>query len=491
MARKTGERRLTELDHITLETMKQDSLIAESRPTPAVLIAGTHSGVGKTTVSFAIMSLLNDSGFNVQPFKIGPDFIDPGYHRLATGHESINLDLWMMGLRNVRRSFADFAAPADVAVIEGMGALYDGENGVSERGSAAYLARQLRVPVLLVIDIWGVTRSTNAILNGFMSFDPRVQIAGVILNRAGGRIHYEMALNSLPARLRKLIIGYLPRSNEWFVPERHLGLLTLDENSEAITAQQKLLKVARETIDVERLLKLFKIAKKRVPKPQRVNHRAEPKRVKIGIAKDKAFCFYYTENFRMLEEAGAELCFFSPLEDATLPPDLDGLYIGGGYPESFAAELAGNKTMKRQILSSVRAGMPVYAECGGLMYLGNSLTNFDGRKHKMVSALPLDTKMDKDFLAIKYVTVETNADTPLGPSGTRMRGHEFHQSRLTISGQTTNAYRVESSRREVFAEGFTRSNLLASYIHIHFKSNPTIPTHLVSECLKYRMQRKR
>lgn len=468
--------------------MKKKSLTAK---TPSLLIAGTHSGVGKTTVSFAIMSLLNSSGFNVQPFKVGPDFIDPGYHRLATGHESINLDLWMMGLRNVRESFAEFAAPADVAVIEGMGALYDGENGVSERGSAGYVARQLGVPVLLVIDIWGMTRSTNAIINGFVQFDPRVQIAGVILNRAGGKIHYEMVVNSLPARLRKLVIGYLPRSNNWSVPERHLGLLTLDENSEALNVQQKLLEVARETIDGERLIRLFKIKKKRRPKQIATTPDVDQKRVKLGVAKDKAFCFYYPENFRMLEEAGAELHFFSPIADATLPPDIDGLYIGGGYPESFAAELADNKTMRQQILKSARAGMPVYAECGGLMYLGKTLTNFDGRKHAMVSALPLDTRMDKDFLAIKYVTVETNVDTPLGPSGTRMRGHEFHQSRLTLSGRPHNSYRVESSRGEVFAEGFTQANLLASYIHIHFKSNPDIPKHLVAQCLKYKLHRRR
>jgi cobyrinic acid a,c-diamide synthase len=471
--------------------MKRNPLTSKTRLIPSLLIAGTHSGVGKTTVSFAIMSLLSSRGFNVQPFKIGPDFIDPGYHRLATGHESINLDLWMMGLRNVRESFAYFAEPADVAVIEGMGALYDGENGVSERGSAGYMARQLGVPVLLVIDIWGITRSTNAVINGFMNFDPRVQIAGIILNRAGGRIHYEMVLNSLPSRTRKLVIGYLPRSKDWFVPERHLGLLTLDENSEAINVQQKLLAVARETIDCERLIRLFKMKKKSRPKQIAINRDVDLKRVKIGIAKDKAFCFYYTENLRMLEEAGAELHFFSPIDDETLPADVSGLYIGGGYPESFAADLANNKVMRQQILRSVRAGMPVYAECGGLMYLGRTLTNFDGRKHAMVSALPLDTRMDKDFLAIKYVTVETNADTPLGPSGTKMRGHEFHQSRLTLSGQPNNSYRVESSRGEVFAEGFTRSNLLASYIHIHFKSNPNIPKHLISECLKYRMHQRR
>lgn len=470
--------------------MKQRAATSKSGSTPSLLIAGTHSGVGKTTVSFAVMSALSRLGFGVQPFKIGPDFIDPGYHRLATGRESINLDLWMMGLRNVRESFACFSSTADVSVIEGMGALFDGENGVRERGSAGYVARQLVVPVLLVIDIWGMTRSTMAVINGFMNFDPRVRIAGIILNRAGGRTHYEMVLNALTPRARKLVVGYIPHSDEWAVPERHLGLLTLDENSEASNMQKRLLDVVMETIDFERLTRLFKIKKKRGPRSTPVRALAA-KRVSIGVARDSAFCFYYTENFRMLEDAGAELCFFSPLEDARLPPNLDGLYIGGGYPESFPETLANNKPMRREILGCVRAGMPVYAECGGLMYLGRSLTNFDGRRYSMVSALPVDTKMDKKFLAIKYVEIETNADTLLGPKGTRMRGHEFHQSRLTASDHVDKSYRVESSRGEVFTEGFTRANVLGSYIHLHFKSNPAVPSHLVSECWNYKLRRRR
>lgn len=470
--------------------MKQSPATSKYGLTPSLLIAGTHSGVGKTTVSFAIMSALGHLGFDVQPFKIGPDFIDPGYHRLATGRESVNLDLWMMGLRNVRESFARFGSTGDVAVVEGMGALFDGENGVRERGSAGYLARQLGVPVLLVIDIWGMTRSTMAVINGFMNFDPRVHIAGVILNRAGGRTHYEMVVNALTPRARKLVVGYIPHSSEWSVPERHLGLLTLDENPEASNIKKRLLGVVMETIDFERLTRLFKIKKKREGQPAPARPTAA-KRVSIGVARDRAFCFYYTENLRMLEDAGAELRFFSPLEDARLPPDLDGLYIGGGYPESFPETLANNRPMRREILGCVRAGMPIYAECGGLMYLGRSLTNFDGRRYSMVSALPVDTKMDKNFLAIKYVEIETSADTPLGPKGTRMRGHEFHQSRLISSDQMDEAYRVESSRGEVFTEGFKRANVLGSYIHLHFKSNPAVPSHLVSECLNYKLRRRR
>lgn len=457
--------------------------------TPAFLISGTHSGVGKTTVSFAIMSILRELGFNVQPFKVGPDFIDPGYHKLATGRESINLDLWMMGLSNVRRSFNLFSSPADVAVIEGMGALFDGERG-TERGSAGYLAKKLDVPVLLVIDVWGMTRSAAALINGFLSFDQRLRIAGIILNRAGSEGHYQMVLDSLPSSLRKLVLGYLPRSIHLSVPERHLGLLTLEENTEALKVKAALLRSAKQTLDVNRLVRLFKIKRKDVPE-QPVTFKTLRPKVRVGIARDKAFCFYYTENLAMLKEAGAELLPFSPLEDANPPDDLDGLYFGGGYPESFPDVLSENKNMRRKILELSREGMPVYAECGGLMYVGRSLKNFDGRKYPMVSVLPIDTEMDKNYLAIKYVEIETTAETLLGPKGTRARGQEFHQSRLVSSHLENGCYRVTTNAGKVFSEGFQQANVLASYIHLHFKSNPSIPSHFISRCLDHRRTKRR
>lgn len=457
--------------------------------TPAFLISGTHSGVGKTTVSFAVMSILHELSFNVQPFKVGPDFIDPGYHKLATGRESINLDLWMMGLSNVRKSFAQFSAPADVAVIEGMGALFDGERG-TERGSAGYLAKKLDVPILLVVDVYGMTRSVAALLDGFMGFDPQVRIVGVILNRAGSEGHYRMIMEALPSRIRRLVLGYLPRSTHLSVPERHLGLLTLEENTEASKVKEALLSSAKQTLDVNRLVRLFNIKKKRVLGPQ-VSPKPSSPKVRVGIARDKAFCFYYTENLAMLEEAGAELLPFSPLEDTSLPDDLDGLYFGGGYPESFPDVLSENKSMRRKILESSRAGMPMYAECGGLMYMGRSLRNFDGRKYSMVSVLPIDTEMDKNYLAIKYVEIETTAETLLGPKGTKARGQEFHQSRLVSSHLENGCYIVTTNAGKVFSEGFKQANILASYIHLHFKSNPSVPTHFVSRCLDYRKIKRR
>ncbi|HJT25611.1 MAG TPA: cobyrinate a,c-diamide synthase, partial [bacterium] len=369
---------------------------------PSFLVAGTHSGVGKTTAAFALMSLLAKKGLKVQPFKIGPDFIDGGYHRLATGVDSINLDLWMMGWKGIQESFREYFSQAEVSVLEGMGALYDGKNGTTS-GSSAEIAKRLGVPVLLVVDIWGMTVTTGAILEGLAGFDRRVKIAGVLLNRAGGKGHFEMLMKSLKSSLRAKVIGYLPRSEAFEIPERHLGLKTLEENKKALQVKAALVKTAEETIDLPKLKNIFNIHTVNHPHPVPLPLRGEGRDevefsvqnlVRIGIAKDSAFCFYYAKNLKMLQEAGAQLVYFSPLKDRKLPPDLGGLYLGGGYPESFPKELSANKSLRREILAKVKEGMPVYAECGGLMYLSESLADFNGKAFPMVSALPLKVRME-------------------------------------------------------------------------------------------------
>jgi len=497
---------------------------AIATPTPAVLVSGTHSGVGKTTVSLLLMEALAGRGWRVQPFKVGPDFIDGGYHRLLTGRESLNLDLWMMGLANLRRTFAAAAGEADVAVVEGVGALFDGENGTRERGSSGFVARRLGVPVVLVVDIWGMTRSTHALLDGFLGFDPRVRIAGVVFNRAGSQRHYRMVLDSLPPRLRRLSLGYVPHSDRLAIPERHLGLLTSEENDLPPEAWRQALREAGRSLDVERLAALLRLRKRGaaaagaaadagalagagavaagaaadagtapapVPapappipvRPRKARPGIRPPRARLGIARDRAFCFYYAENLCMLEQAGAELRYFSPLADRHLP-DVDGLYLGGGYPESFAAELAANETMRREIGRAAAAGLPIYAECGGLMYLGRSLVDFDGSRHPMASVLPLDVEMDRRHLAIRYVEVRTRVATPLGPAGTVARGQEFHQSRIVRQGAPPAGFDVTTSAGETYREGFVRRNVLGTYAHLHFRSNPAIPAALVSRLMR-------
>lgn len=451
------------------------------RPNPqGFIISGTHSGVGKTTASFAVMAVLTDAGFSVQPFKIGPDFIDPGYHQLSTGRISINLDRWMMGLDGIRTSVARYAGTADVAVIEGMGALHDGENA-SGRGSAAYFARSLEMPVLLVVDIWGMTRSTAAVVQGFAALDPAVEIAGLLLNRAGSRAHFEMVRNALPGSWRRRVIGYLPADERITVPERHLGLVTVEENPEAARLREDVARLASQTLDIPSLIRIFGVRRRT---GARARAAAATPRVRVGIARDRAFCFYYQENLRRLREAGAELVPFSPVGDDHLPRELHGLYIGGGYPESFAGALAANTRMLQEIRTFGETGGVIYAECGGLMYLARRLIDFEGTRHRLVGLIPLETAMDRAHLAIRYVSVTTTRASALGPSGTRARGQEFHQSRIVRMSANTRGYRVSDSTGKTFREGFWHKRVLASYIHVYFGSNPGIPRRFVDYCLR-------
>jgi cobyrinic acid a,c-diamide synthase len=450
----------------------------------AFILSGTHSGAGKTTASFAVMAALAQEGYAVQPFKIGPDFIDPGYHRLATGRTSINLDLWMMGWEGIRDDFERYAGSADVAIVEGMGALHDGENGTA-RGSAADFAHHLGLPVLLVVDVWGMTRSTAAVLRGFADLDPRVKVAGVLLNRAGSRKHYEMIRDNLPADLEERLVGYLLRDSRFAIPERHLGLLTVQENAAAADLRGGFLAAARETLDLDRLSAIFEIARRAHHPPLEAAPVSIPKVARIGVAQDAAFCFYYPENLRRLEEAGAELVPWSPLSDAALPPGLSGLYLGGGYPESFAAELSAHRGLHAEIRALAEHGVPIYAECGGMMVLCQALIDFDGRRHPMVGLLPHAVAMDRNRLAIRYVEVETTRESLLGPAGTRARGHEFHQSHLVEEpalGSGREGYRVTDSYGQASTEGFTRGNVLASYFHLHFASNLGIARSFVERC---------
>jgi cobyrinic acid a,c-diamide synthase len=442
------------------------------------MVAGTHSGAGKTTVTLVLLAALRRANYRAQPFKLGPDFIDPGYHREVAGANSINLDSWMTGLASVRASFARHCAGSDVAVIESMGGLFDGAAGPRDDRSAAGLARRLRAPVVLVVDIWGMTRSAHAVLNGFMEFDPRLRIAGFVLNRAGSHRHAEMVVESLPARLRKRCLGYVLRSGGLAIPERHLGLLTTEENALG-PEWRSALEEAGRTLDLGALARIFGLVRRSGrsdPAPARRDARA-----RIAVARDAAFCFYYPENLEMLEKAGAELCYFSPIRDARLPADVGGVYLGGGYPESFASELAANVRMKEAIAGAAAGGMPVYAECGGLMYLGRALQTGDGASHPMAGVFPLEFVMDRNHLAIRYADVRTALPTLLGPRGTTARGHEFHQSRL-IGTLRPQAYRAKTSDGRAFRDGFVTRNVLASYIHLHFGSNPSIARRFVEAC---------
>ena len=454
--------------------------MALERRRQAFVIAGTHSGVGKTTVTLTLIRALVRRGLSVQPFKIGPDFIDPAYHSNAAGRESVNLDIWMMGTKHVRETFSRFSRLADVAIVEAMGALFDGENGTA-RGSAAFVAKLLDIPVILVIDVWGMTRSAIPLLQGFMSFDSDVAFVGFVMNRAGSERHAKMIEDVFPPTLRRLSLGYVLQRPLLAIPERHLGLLTVDENPLSEDARR----AAWDEASTNLKLNIFPARPGPIGFPTGKTSSSAQKRIRIAVARDQAFCFYYAENLALLEEAGAELCPFSPVSDVHLPAEIAGIYIGGGYPESFAQNLSRNAQLRAELLNLANVGMPIYAECGGFMYLGRTLAPFNGPPLPMTAIFPIDTSMDATHLAIRYVAVTTLAETLLGPVGTVARGQEFHQSKIVGRSGGRPLYRLKSSTGEEDDEGLVCNTAIGSYVHLHFASNPDIPRNFVKSCVAW------
>ena len=423
----------------------------------AVLIAGTHSGVGKTTITLGLMAALRKRGLKVQPFKVGPDFIDPSHHTTVCGRPSRNLDTYMMGVEGVKRSFAEAVKDADVAVVEGVMGIFDGLDA-SEEASSAHVAKALNIPVLLVMDVRGTSRSAGAMELGYSSFDPEVKIAGTLLNRVGSERH----LSLLKKSLKRPILGAVPVRKEVEVESRHLGLQMSFEKEHNLGA---LASLVEEHSDVDGILKLG--WKPSFDLDQNRKGEIKEGKVRIGVAMDEAFCFYYHDNLEELRKAGAEISFFSPLRDDL--PDVDGLYIGGGYPELHQEGLEAGRARK-QIRRASEDDMPIYGECGGLMYLTEAITSGDSR-HSMVGALPAETIMTKKLQALGYVEAEVVKDNPVSDLGKRIRGHEFHYSRIDCQGDARFVYhlaRGKGSRDGL--DGLLEHSTLGGYLHTHFYS---------------------
>jgi len=437
---------------------------------PRIVISGSHSGVGKTTVATALMAAFTRRGFRIQPFKVGPDFIDPGFHQAACGRVSRNLDGWMLSRLTNLEVFARAAADADLAIVEGVMGLFDGRSGSSEEGSTAEMAKWLRAPALLVADAGAMARSAAALVRGFETFDPKLDLAGILFNRIGGAGHAELLRESVSQYCATEVIGCLPRDASIAIPSRHLGLtLAAESLTEANLTQMA--GWIEANLDLDRLLALSRHRSSPVDEPSEVAP-AERAAVRIAIARDHAFCFYYQDNLDLLEQAGAALVPFSPLRDAGLPPDLDLVYLGGGYPELPAERLASNVALAESVRAYHRQGGKIYAECGGLMYCGRELIDADGRAFPMLGLLPVRTVMQKRFAALGYVTWRAAETTLLGPPGTEVRGHEFHYSRLEPLGPLQPAARLRRDGEAEKPDGFTEGGLLAGYAHLHFASNP-------------------
>jgi cobyrinic acid a,c-diamide synthase len=465
----------------------------------AFLIAGTHSGCGKTTLSLALMAAFRSRGLTVQPFKVGPDFIDPGFHTLVTGNESRNLDGWMCSREYNRALFGGLLAWSDVAIVEGVMGLFDGYDGLSESGSSAEMAKWQSVPVVLVVDARSMARSAAALVHGYTRFDPALKTAGVIFNRIGGEAHLAFLKEAMAANLPEIpVLGGIPRDESIAIPERHLGLVTSHEVTLSPQWQQHLTHLAERYLDLDRLLTMTTLELREVP-PSTPLPGALPQRltVPIAVARDAAFCFYYPDNFDLLREAGADLRFFSPLAGEEIPPAVCGIYLGGGYPEVFAHELSAQARFLDGLRSAAAAGMPIYGECGGLMALSRFIETTDGNRHPMAGLLPFGTRMLTRRKALGYTEVRLAASCHLGNAGLRIHGHEFHYSEIVESDGTTMAepvtmelvYRLEARKhREPRLEGYRVGSVLASYVHQHWGSAPEAAASLVRACMDYALK---
>jgi cobyrinic acid a,c-diamide synthase len=459
---------------------------------PRVVVAATGSGVGKTTATVALIGAMRARGLKVAAFKCGPDYLDPTYHERAAGVRSHNLDGWMMDRDAVIATFARVSAGADIAVIEGMMGLFDSATPTSDEGSTAQIAKWLDAPVIVVADASGVARTIAAVAAGFARFDPAVRVAGMICNRVGSRAQLDLLRAAQP---EVPIVGGFPASANLSFPERHLGLLMADES----TVPQRLIdgwsSLAAEWLDLDAIVELARSApalENRASAAAGFDVTSRP-RSRIGVAYDAAFHFYYEDNLNRLRLLGAEVVNFSPIRDRELP-DIDGLYFGGGYPEAFARELSSNDAMLAAIRGFAARGGVIYAECGGLMYLLDAIRTLDGIRWPMAAIVPGVAVMSDRLQALGYVEVETCADSILGPAQTRFRGHQFRYSTLEGSESGKRIDRIYNVAPRwggtPFAEGYRIGNVLASYVHAHWASNPAVAEALVGACERSRVARQ-
>ncbi len=460
-----------------------------------IVIAGTHSGCGKTTITLGILAALKKKGYKVQPFKAGPDFIDTGLHGLITGRYSRNLDLWICGRDYVIDSFNKHSADADIAVVEGVMGMYDGNL------STADLAAALGLPVILVVDAYGMAESAGAVVKGFIEYrHPSLltgeRPGGVIFNRVASERHYGRlrdSVHEIP------VLGYLPRKLDFEIPHRHLGLVVAEENPIDSKEIDKLADAILENVDIDGIIQIMKHGRRSTDKNRdslRSLLSAPGAKIRIAVASDKAFCFYYEDNLDLMRDAGAEIVKFSPLSDAGIPNGADALYIGGGYPELYAGKLAENRSMLESVKDFSDKGMPVYAECGGFMYLTEGIHDFNNVFYPMAGVFPFSTKMTKGRAKLGYREVILRKDSIIAQKGITIRGHEFHYSEIVdrrenkkqgagTDGDFTHPnsrtpeplnpdliYSVkDGSGAYIFDEGCRVKNTLGSYIHLHFGSN--------------------
>jgi len=472
-------------------------MAGDPRQRHAFLVGGTHSGCGKTTMALALLAALKARGLNVQPFKVGPDFIDPGLHARIAGKQSRNLDGWMLGRKWNMDLFRRLIQHSDVGLIEGVMGLFDGYEGCTESGSSAEMAKWLGVPVVLVVDARSMARSAAALLYGFTRFDPALQFAGVIFNRIGGEAHLEYLKEAVHSSCPGVtILGGIPREERISIPERHLGLMTAEEMNLDAEWQKRLAGLVERRIDIDLLLEKarlsvpFEMGRHSDPGPQPLSTHGSEFIPEIAVARDAAFCFYYPDNLELLEQAGARLRFFSPISGETLPEECSGAYLGGGYPELFAKEISGNAGFLPALRGRAAQGMPIYAECGGLMTLCRFIETVEGKRYPMGGILPFGTRMLSRRKALGYTEVVLRRECLLGAEGAVIRGHEFHYSEIVEPEQNVeieSVYDLRMRKHEAARyEGYRKGSVLASYIHLHWGSAPEAPVRFVRCCAEWK-----
>lgn len=449
-----------------------------------LVIAGTGSGVGKTTFTIGIMAALQQKGYTVQGFKCGPDYIDPSYHTAVTRRVSRNLDSWMFDHQIVRDMVAHASKGADISIIEGVMGFFDGKSPLENTGSTAEISMITESPVLLIVNCASMARSAAAIVKGFQALTSGPNIVGVIANQVGSVGHYEIVKAAIEQECAVPVVGFLKKEHDIDIPSRHLGLIPAIERGELNPFFDKLAGLISETIDIDRLYELAETTEI-TSESSGLFEQHEDQGVTIAVAKDAAFNFYYQENLELLEAYGAKLVYFSPLNGEKVPFEADGLYLGGGFPEEFAEELAGNEASKDSIRTAISSGIPTLAECGGFMYLTESITNTAGNVYPMVGFIPGKVKMQKKLAALGYREIVGTKENFLLGGDEQAKGHEFHYSVFEAAEGLPHAYETKG-RLGIKQEGYLSDSLVAGYTHFHFASNPKLVERWIEACVSHK-----
>jgi len=474
-----------------------DRLVHGDRTFGCLLISSPQGHSGKTIITLGLCKLLTQRGFSIQPFKKGPDFIDPSWLTIAAGRSCRNLDLFLVPKEKLIQTFEQACEKAGLAIVEGAMGLYD---GLDTQGTTAEIARLLNIPVVLVVNTGRMTSSIAAMVMGYQHFQPEINIAGVLLNYVSGVRHENKLRNAVEQYCGIPVVGSIPKDQDFYIMERHLGLIPSSESSEAELSVERIGRKLESQLDLDQILKIaqsFKTNSKTTShdlppsflKGTNEGKRERSEAIRIGIIRDRAFNFYYPENLEALVNEGAELVFINSFKDRL--PEVDGLYIGGGFPEFFLKELEKNRGLRKDIAKAIEASLPVYAECAGLMYLSQKI-HWQGRSYEMVGAIPAEVQVSEKPEGHGYVIAEIMDENPLFPIGLTIRGHEFHHSKVSLKNGVNFAYQIRRGHGiDGKRDGVLYKNMFAAYTHLHALGTPCWAEAFVSLAAKEGKFRRR